>query len=193
MAGRNIKGITIEIGGDTTKLQSALKGVDTSLRSTQASLRDVNKLLKMDPGNVTLLGQKQEYLTKQIEDTKSKLETEKTALAQLKASNTTGEVTEEQKALERQVIETEQKLGNLKKDYSEFGGVATQKLKIVSSKLKEVGSAVTNAGKTLTTHLTVPIVGAAGASVAAWKEVDEAMDTVTKKGSPVWKRVSPIQ
>lgn len=110
MAGRNIKGITIEIGGDTTKLQSALKGVDTSLRSTQASLRDVNKLLKMDPGNVTLLGQKQEYLTKQIEDTKSKLETEKTALAQLKASNTTGEVTEEQKALERQVIETEQKL-----------------------------------------------------------------------------------
>ena len=181
MAGRNIKGITIEIGGDTTKLQSALKGVDTSLRSTQASLRDVNKLLKMDPGNVTLLGQKQECLTKQIEDTKSKLETEKTALAQLKASNTTGEVTEEQKALERQVIETEQKLGNLKKEYSEFGGVATQKLKIVSSKLKDVGSAVTNAGKTLTTHLTVPIVGAAGASVAAWKEVDEAMDTVTKK------------
>ena len=50
MANR-IKGITVEIGGDTTKLSKALKNVDSSIKNTQSQLRDVNKLLKLDPGN----------------------------------------------------------------------------------------------------------------------------------------------
>ena len=50
MAGR-IQGITVEIGGDTTKLQTVLKGVNTEIRNTQSQLRDVDKLLKLDPGN----------------------------------------------------------------------------------------------------------------------------------------------
>ena len=50
MAGNRIKGITVEIGGDTTKLQTALKGVNTEIRNTQSQLRDVEKLLKLDPG-----------------------------------------------------------------------------------------------------------------------------------------------
>ena len=57
MAGR-IQGITVEIGGDTTKLQTALKGVNTEIRNTQSQLRDVDKLLKLDPGNTELLAQK---------------------------------------------------------------------------------------------------------------------------------------
>ena len=57
MAGR-IQGITVEIGGDTTKLQTALKGVDTEIRNTQSQLRDVDKLQKLDPGNTELLAQK---------------------------------------------------------------------------------------------------------------------------------------
>ena len=58
MAASRIKGITIEIGGDTTKLQTALKGVNTEIRNTQAQLKDVEKLLKLDPGNTELLAQK---------------------------------------------------------------------------------------------------------------------------------------
>ena len=55
MAGSRIKGITVEIGGDTTKLQSALKGVNSEIKNTQSQLKDVEKLLKLDPGNTELL------------------------------------------------------------------------------------------------------------------------------------------
>ena len=65
MASR-ISGITIEIGGDTSKLQSALRGVDKQLRTTQTNLRDVNKLLKLNPGSTELLTQKQKQLTEAI-------------------------------------------------------------------------------------------------------------------------------
>ena len=72
MAGR-IAGITVEIGGDTTKLQTALKGVDGQLRQTQSALKDINKLLKLDPGNTELLVQKQKNLEKAINETKDRL------------------------------------------------------------------------------------------------------------------------
>ena len=61
MANR-IKGITVEIGGDTTKLQTALKQVNTEIKHTQSELRDVNKLLKLDPGNTELISQKHKLL-----------------------------------------------------------------------------------------------------------------------------------
>ena len=74
MANR-IKGITVEIGGDTTKLQAALKSVNGQIKTTQSSLRDVEKLLKLDPKNTTLLAQKQKLLTQAIGETKEKLAT----------------------------------------------------------------------------------------------------------------------
>ncbi|MEE9113405.1 hypothetical protein [Lactobacillus delbrueckii] len=64
-----IKGITVEIGGDTTKLSDALKNVNKYIRETQDQLLDVNKLLKLDPGNADLLLQKQKYLSEAISDT----------------------------------------------------------------------------------------------------------------------------
>ena len=73
MANR-IKGITVEIGGDTTGLDKALKGVNNSIRTTQSSLRDVNRLLKLDPKNTTLLSQQQKLLKDSIGATKEKLE-----------------------------------------------------------------------------------------------------------------------
>ena len=88
MAAGRIKGITIEIGGDSTKLVSALAKVDNSISKTQSNLRDLNRALKLDPGNTELLKDKQTELGKAIEDTKSKLETEKQALEQMK--NTEG-------------------------------------------------------------------------------------------------------
>ena len=81
MANR-IKGITVEIGGDTTKLQTALKGVNGQIKNTQSALKDVEKLLKLDPTNTTLLAQKQKLLTQAIGETKEKLSTLKTAAQQ---------------------------------------------------------------------------------------------------------------
>ena len=79
MAGR-IQGITVEIGGDTTKLQTALKGVNTEIRNTQSQLRDVDKLLKLDPGNTELLAQKHRLLGEAVKETKEKLETLKSSM-----------------------------------------------------------------------------------------------------------------
>ena len=78
MANR-IKGISVEISGDTTKLTKALKNVDSSIKSTQTQLRDVNKLLKLDPGNTELLAQKHKLLGDAVGQTKQRLETLKTA------------------------------------------------------------------------------------------------------------------
>jgi TP901 family phage tail tape measure protein len=79
---KRIRGITIEIGGDTTKLQTALKGVSSQMDKTQAQLKDVNRLLKLDPGNTELLSQKHKLLGQAVEETKQKLDTLKQASEQ---------------------------------------------------------------------------------------------------------------
>ena len=110
-----IKGITIEIGGDTTRLQSALKGVEGQIRGTQQKLKDVNRLLKLDPGNTELLAQKQKLLGKEVEGTKQKLDTLKKASEE--ASRTAGKWDEYQRAMEpvqKEIDETEKKLGELR-------------------------------------------------------------------------------
>ena len=83
MAGR-IQGITVEIGGDTTKLEKALRGVNATIRSTQSQLKDINKLLKLDPSNTELLSQKHRVLKDAIGATKEKLDALKTAQEQAK-------------------------------------------------------------------------------------------------------------
>ena len=106
MANR-IKGITVEIGGDTTKLQNALKGVNGQIRNTQSALKDVEKLLKLDPTNTTLLAQKQKLLTQAIGETKEKLNTLKTAAAQAYEQMQKGEITQAQyDALQREIHHT---------------------------------------------------------------------------------------
>lgn len=88
MAGNRIKGITVEIGGDTTKLQTALKGVNTEIRNTQSQLKDVEKLLKLDPGNTELIAQKHRLLAQAVSETREKLEILKTAQQQANQSAT---------------------------------------------------------------------------------------------------------
>lgn len=176
-----IKGITIELDGDTTKLSNALKGVNKEIRDTQGSLKDVNKLLKMDPGNADLLAQKQKYLTQSIDATKKKLEEEKKALEQLKNGPQTEETKKQQEALTREIDATKQSLEGLEDEYKKFGSVASQQLQAAGDKIKEVGGKISDVGEGLTKGITVPVAAAGAASVAAWKEVDEALDTVTEK------------
>ena len=114
MASR-IQGITVEIGGDTTKLSSALSGVNKEIKNTQSQLKDVEKLLKLDPTNTELLAQKQRLLGDAIKETKDKLDTLKTAASQANEQLQKGDITQEQyDGLQREIQETEQKLKSLK-------------------------------------------------------------------------------
>lgn len=88
MAASRIKGITVEIGGDTTKLQTALKGVNSEIKNTQSQFKDVEKLLKLDPDNTELLAQKQKLLSSAVSETKEKLATLKIAAEQANQSAT---------------------------------------------------------------------------------------------------------
>lgn len=122
MASNRIKGITIEIDGNTTPLTKSLKDVDKSLKDTQNELKDVNKLLKLDPGNVELLRQKNNLLTEAIGNTKKRQEELIKALEQLKGAGDTEENRKQQDALQRELIETTKNLENMEKELGEAGG-----------------------------------------------------------------------
>ena len=155
MAGR-IAGITIEIGGDTSNLQKALKGVDSQLKTTQSNLKDINKLLKLDPTNTELLTQKQKNLEQAISLTKDRLQ-------QLKdAQNGVQEGSAEWDALQREIIATEQQLKGLETEYKNFGSVAAQQIKAVGEQMKQVGSKIEDVGKKLS-----KISGAAAGALTA--------------------------
>lgn len=130
MAAGRIKGITVEIDGNTTKLTDSLKKVDTQLKDTQGQLRDVNKLLKLDPSNVDLLKQKQQLLKKAVEDTKDRQEQLKKALEESKKAGNTEENQRQQDALQRELIETTEKLKDLQKEY----GKCSPQLEAISAK-----------------------------------------------------------
>lgn len=180
MASR-IKGITIEIDGDATGLEKALSGVNKVIRENQAALKDVDRLLKINPGSTELLTQKQSYLTNEIEATKEKLEKEKAALAQLETGPQTEKTLEQHRALAREIEDTTQKLDALNKKYKEFGSVSSQQVAAVGEKMKEVGGNLTKTGESLSKNVTAPIVAAGAASVVAWREVDEGLDIITTK------------
>lgn len=182
MARKQIQGITIEIGGDTTKLSDALKGVESKLKETQAALRDTNRLLKLDPGNVELLSQKQRQLTDAIEGTEEKLRTLKEAAADADRQLADGTMSQAQyDALQREIADTEQSLRGLKDEMRDFGSVSAQQLAAAGEKVKALGDKMTQAGTALTKYVTGPIVAVGAASVAAFNEVDEGLDIIVKK------------
>lgn len=167
MASR-IQGITVEIGGDTTKLQNALKGVNGQIKSTQSQLKDVNKLLKLDPGNTELLAQKHKLLAEAVSETKEKLATLKTAAEQANTALANGEISKEQyDALQREIVETEQDLKNLETQANQSATVV-QKIAATGEKLKTVGDNISSAGqKLLPVTAGVTALGTASVTTAA--------------------------
>ena len=176
-----IKGITIEIDGDTTGLSKALKGVNSDLKAAQNGLNDVNKLLRLDPSNVELLRQKQEYLNDAIGSTEEKLQKEREALEQMKNSDGFDKNSEQAKALERQIIADEQALESLKNQAKEFGSVGAQQFKLVGEKVQDVGNKMSNIGSTMTKTVTAPIVGVGALAMKSFGEVDSGMDIIVQK------------
>lgn len=128
MANKNIKGITIELGGDSTGLQKALKTVDSTSVKLNGELKEVNKLLKFDPSNTELVAQKQKLLTDSIENTSTKLEQLKSAQSQVEAQFKSGNIGEEQyRAFAREVAQTEQSLNSYK---SQLSGLQSEQQKL---------------------------------------------------------------
>lgn len=185
MSAARIKGITIEIGGDTSKLTSALANVDNAISHTVTNLRDIDRALKFDPTNINLLKDRQNELAFEIGQTKNKLETEKQALDQLK--NSEGFVANSQAArdLQTQIDLDTAALKKLEKQAKDSGSVMHQyfeglgsKLKNIGGSIKDVGDKISAVGQDLTTKVTVPIATAFGAAIKTTADFDAQMSKV---------------
>ena len=148
MASGRIKGITIEIGGNTTKLDKALAGTDKQLKQTQTSLKDIERLLKLDPGNVELMVQKQRLLTDAVEGTADRLRTLKDAAQQAEQALTRGEISQGQfDALNREIVETQINLEKLTQEANNFDIDAA--VQGAENRLNDLSGAAENAGGSL--------------------------------------------
>ncbi|WP_295219412.1 phage tail tape measure protein [Ruminococcus sp.] len=176
MANR-IKGITVEINGDTTRLSKALESVNKNIRTTQTQLKDVEKLLKLDPSNTELLSQKQKLLADAVSSTKEKLETLKTAAEQANTSLANGEISQEQyDALQREIIETEQELRNLQTE-ADKTNTAFAKIGAAGEVMQNVGDKISGAGEKLL-PITAGITALGTVAVKTGADFDAAMSKV---------------
>ena len=176
MANR-IKGITVEIGGDTTKLSKALEGVNKNIKNTQSQLKDVEKLLKLDPKNTELLSQKQKLLADSISATKDKLATLKTAAEQANTALANGDITQQQyDALQREIVETENELKRLE---SEAKNANSELAKIgeAGEVLQNTGDKISGAGEKLL-PVTAGVTALGTAAVKTASDFDSAMSKV---------------
>ena len=192
MASSKIRGITIEIGGDTTKLDKALGSVGKKVRDTQAELREVNKLLKLDPTNTEALAQKQTLLKDAISETKEKLDILKTAESQVQEQFKNGKVSEEQyQALKREIGRTEIELANLEETAkqtdtaiaqlgkkAELSGKDLEDAKEKAASLDEKLDGLTDAAKNAATALGAGFVAAATYATKFETDCDQALNTV---------------
>ena len=195
MAKNRIKGITITLDADATPLQKALNTVDKALKTTQDNLKDINKLLKLDPGNTELLKQKQQNLNNAIIDTKDRLKVLKDAYKELDGKETS-EAKEQQELLAREIAETENKLKSLKKEMSDFGSVAKQKLDAVGDSLKNAGDKMQDIGGNLSRSVTAPIValGTLGVSFnAQLEQYQVALTTLTGSAEEADRIITNLQ
>ena len=157
-----IKGITVEIGGDTTGLSKALSGVNKEIGSTQSQLRQVERLLKLDPTNTELLQQKQRLLAQSVEETKTKLNALKQAESQAQQMFKQGQVSVEQyEKLQREIISTEESLKSLEKQ-AKNSNTTMSKISTTADKIGNGASKVSSAMMPVT-----KAIGGLGVAVAA--------------------------
>lgn len=168
---KRIKGITIEIGGDVKGLDKALKGVNETINDTQAQLKDVQRLLKLDPKNTELLRQKQQLLAKSVTETADRLEVLKRAEQQLKDSGVDENEAQFQ-ALRREIIETENSLDDLRRAAGE-SNVALSRIGATADSIAEGADKVADATKGMSK---AAAAGLGAMAAAAGKIVDAYAD-----------------
>lgn len=141
MASSKIKGITIELGGDTTKLDKALETSEKQSKNLQGELRGINTLLKFDPSSVELITQKQQVLSEAIETTKSKLKTLEQAQVQVQQQFEKGDITAEQyRSFQREIVSTQKKLSDLENQQEQLNSVLNQAESAYSSLTNKISS-----------------------------------------------------
>lgn len=173
-----LKGITLEIGGDTTKLSKALSGVNSDIINTKSALKDVERLLKLDPGNVELLRQKQQLLTGEITATTEKLDKLKQAQQTMDTSGV-DQNSAQYMALQREIIATEQELGKLE-DASDQANSALSKIGETADKVASGASKVASATKGLSTAAAGALAGIGGMAYSAVTSADD-LNTLAKQ------------
>lgn len=175
-----IKGITVQIGGDTAPLSKALKGIDKEIRGTQSNLKEVNKLLKLDPSSTNLLKEKQKLLANQISDTTKKLDALKQAQEQAKKMLANGEIGEDQyKELGNQIAKCEKNLENLEKEAKDTSAKLKPSADKIAKGFQNAGSKIEAAGKKLA-PLSALAAGGLAAGIKAAKDWESAFAGVKK-------------
>ena len=188
--GKNIKGITIEFAGDTTKLGAAIKDIDNKTKSLDTQLREVDKALKFNPGNTELIAQKQQLLGDKVTETKNRLEALQEAQAKLDDDPAVDKTSQEYMELQREIITTESKLEHFESQLKDLNNIKFDQL---GKSVQDVGDKVKNVGENMTKYVTTPIVAGAGASVAAFNEVDNGLDIITKKTGASGKELDAMK
>ena len=166
-----VKGITVKIGGDVSGLDKALQKVNKEINDTQAKLKDVKRLLRLDPGNTELLRQKQELLSKAVGETKDKLEQLKDAEKQLKDSGI-DENSAQFQSLRREIIETENSLDDLTRAANQ-SNTALEKIGATADKVASGAQKVADATAGISRTAQAGLAAAAAATV---KIVDSYAD-----------------
>ena len=180
MASKKIQGITIEINGDTKKLNDALKDVDKQVYGLNSDLKSLNQALKLDPKNTELLAQKYDVLKRNIESTKERLETLKTAQQQMgNYSKLTDDQKKSYNALSVEIAKTESTLKSLTKEYNSFGNAATQQLKKVGEDFQKQGDKIASAGASMTKGITAPITGVMALGVSYNAQMEKYQTALT--------------
>lgn len=175
MAG-NIKGIIVEIGGDTSGLQKALSKVNSATSSLSKELRGINSLLKLDPTNTELVAQKQQVLANNIEQTSKKLEELKKI--QEEANEINDKVSPENyRALQREIINTENKLKDLQIQASKWT-TAGKSIEEFGNKITNISKKLDTLGNTITTTLTLPVLAIGTAAVTTGNDFEAQMSRV---------------
>lgn len=177
MASTKVRGITIELGADTTGLSKALKEVNSEIRNTQKDLKDVERLLKLDPGNTELLAQKQKLLSDRVEETKTKLDALKKAQESIDMSTEDGQ--RQYDALSREIIACENELKEAESAAKSFNATA-EKISVSAGKMADKFSSMAQKTRGLSLAATGAITGLAGLAVKAAADADE-LTTLSKQ------------
>lgn len=187
MAG-NIKGITIEIDGNTTKFDRAIKDSNKEVNALNKELKNIDSSLKFNPGNVELLSQKQELLKQKTQAAKEKLDALKAAQADVEQQFANGEIDQGQyNKFQQEVIKAESQVktfnDQLKDTQKELKGLQGFEgaMNKIGDGFQKSGEKMTKVGGEMSKKLTAPIVAIGTAAGAAWKGIDDALDTIATK------------
>ena len=177
-----IRGINVVVGADTTALSKALSDVNKRSRDIQSELKQVERLLKLDPSNTELLAQKQKLLADAVENAREKLDRLRAAQEQVNEQFQRGEISEGQyRAFQREVVKTEQELAKLEKQLKDMEPAVKsigERMKEAGEKMKKAGENMSEAGEKLSKFVTAPLAAAGAGLVAVGAQFDDAFDKI---------------